>query len=389
MGRAARLKKERKSKQTFGRTDGTDFDTIELKNPQRQNFGAFIQGNAELWRKEYLRLLTEDGYLVKDYRSWSMADERLSLVSNINKLNEVHLPVVRIAGRLAARKNRDTGMVEEGCGKGRELVICGAGPSLARMAEEYCTPERDVWGCNSAAIWLHEKGYHVTHGFSVDQTSEMLIEWQSAPDIEYIMASTVHVHLTEHLLSKGRKVRFFHNYVGLSGDPVTIDGETMGYEDWMYCVLYPSTIRTGSGLNSVNRAIDLALFCQYDKVYVLGMDCAIEMTAPPPNVPQGHPEYLKWLEQNTVMHANGDSSVHNGASSLTMFGEIDGIQFLTKPDMIVSAVWGVKTEQAHKERLRIVGSPLIDVLRTKDDTFLKRLPTLTNHHGEALFPEAA
>jgi hypothetical protein len=259
---------------------------------------------------------------------------------------------------------------------------------LARMAKEYCTPDRDVWGCNSAAVWLHQNGYHVTHGFSVDQTTEMLVEWKSAPPIEYLLATTVHTHLTEYLISKGRKVRFFHNYVGLQGEPVTIDGETMGYEDWMYCVMYPSSIRTGSGLNSVNRAIDLSLFCQYDKVYVLGMDCAIEITAPPPPVPQGHPEYLKWLEKETVMHANGDSSVHNGASSLTMYGEIDGIPFLTKPDMIVSAVWGVKVEQLY-DRISIVGSPLIDALRTKDDDFLKRLPTLQNHHGETLFPAFA
>jgi hypothetical protein len=89
-----------------------------------------------------------------------------------------------------------------------------------------------------------------------------------------------------------------------------------------------------------------------------------------------------------VMHANGDSSVHNGASSLTMYGEIDGIPFLTKPDMIVSAVWGVKVEQLY-DRISIVGSPLIDALRTKDDDFLKRLPTLQNHHGETLFPAFA
>jgi hypothetical protein len=41
VGRKARLKRERK--QMFGRTDGTEYDTIELRNPQRTNFNAFIQ----------------------------------------------------------------------------------------------------------------------------------------------------------------------------------------------------------------------------------------------------------------------------------------------------------------------------------------------------------
>jgi len=58
--------------------------------------------------------------------------------------------------------------------KGQHIVICGAGPSLADHAHEYCPAADQVWGCNSALPWLAENGHKVTHGFTVDQTPEML-----------------------------------------------------------------------------------------------------------------------------------------------------------------------------------------------------------------------
>ncbi len=306
---------------------GDDQPTIELNNPNKKLFGSFIFGNS------------------------TMCDE----------------------------------VVQENAGQGKELVICGAGPSLRKYAAEYCTPDRDVWGCNSALTYLIDNGRRVTAGFTVDQTLELITEWVTTPDVEYLIASSVHPHLTELLIERGRKFKFFHNYVGLPGNPVSYDGQTMNYEDWVYCALYPSTVRVGSGLNTANRAIDLAIYMGYEKIYVLGMDCAMEMKSPPPDAPAGSPPYLEWLDKETVMHANGDSSVHNGASPLTLIGEIDGTTFLSKPDMLISAVWAVKVEQAQRGRVEIIGSDLIDILRTKPDDFLKRLPTLTAG-GKPLFP---
>jgi hypothetical protein len=130
-------------------------------------------------------------------------------------------------------------MVQQDAAKGEHLVICGAGPSLRDHADEYCSKGSQVWGCNSAAIWLHENGHRVTHGFTVDQTPAMANEWERFPSITALIATSVHPFLVEHLVAKGRPLQFFHNYVGIRKPPVAYDGMVSSYEDWLYAALYP------------------------------------------------------------------------------------------------------------------------------------------------------
>jgi hypothetical protein len=131
----------------------------------------------------------------------------------------------------------------------------------------------------------------------------------------------VHPHLTEWLMSKGYTCRFFHNFVGLREQPVTygvcngcdamsdaqeadakcadcggeIDSRTLDYENWMYALLFPATTMAGSGLNSVSRAIDVAMFAGAEKVTVLGADCALRTTSRPPNR-LDRDAHIKWLK---------------------------------------------------------------------------------------------
>lgn len=290
-------------------------------------------------------------------------------------------------------------VVEENSAKGQHLVLCGAGPTLRDHAAEYCPTADQVWGCNSAAIWLYENGHKVTHAFTVDQTAMMCQEWVSAPPVEYIVASTVHPHLVEYLLSKGRTLRFCHNYVGLERTrrPVRwADGNgkmrTESYEDWLYMSLYPATVRAGSGLNAVTRAIDIARFMGFGKITVLGADCALRIKSrPPAGTEFGSPEHLAWLKTDTVMHADGGSAVASDASPLTLGAEIDsgtpddtirpgmGRHWETKIDLLVSAIWLKKMEEAYHE-LTIVGDTLTAALRGKTNEYLSRLPSFVDEH---------
>lgn len=420
MGRASRAKRERKERgQIFSKT-GAGTQTIELRNPVKQHFGSFVVGNADGWRVQYLNQWEKDGARLHEYRWWRMEDERLKYVEKHEALAAIHLPVVRVASQ---RLKRDPGVVREGSAKGKELVICGAGPSLSDNARDYIPPrnifaralrwgegvlrrtlpekyrkhiqpERDVWGCNSALPWLYDKGYNVTHGFTVDQTPTMLKEWKDAPDVEYLCASSIHPHLSDLLTKRGRTITWFHNYCGFTGvsndgkpvTTVTIDGETQSYEDWVYSLYYPATIRCGSGLNAVNRALDLAQFMGYDRVYVLGADCHIRTLKPAPKVPAGHPEHLKWLDEATVFHADGGSAVVNGQSSLTMEGEIDGRTYLTKPDLAVSATWLELQRRASGGTVEVIGDTLSNALRDKDEAYLRRMPSVTNADGNLVIP---
>lgn len=322
MSKRGRLAKQKKAAQDFAE------GTIVLSNPVREHFPAFIFGNATMC----------------------------------------------------------SAVVEQHTADGQHIVICGAGPTLNDTAAEYCRQGDQLWGCNSALIWLIEHGYPATHGFTVDQQPQMLEEWISAPDVEYLLASTVHPHVTQYLQSRGRRTRFFHNFVGLQGRQVQVsDGRVLEYEDWLYAGLYPSTVRVGAGLNATTRAIELARWMGAAKVTVLGADCALKVTQPQPaNVVKGSPEHLAWLREGVVMHADGGHALASGATMVTMEGEIDGRSWLTKPDMMVTATYLVGMKRAMGDALQLVGDTLPNALMDKDDAFLARLPHIPGPNGKPL-----
>lgn len=345
-----------------------------------------------------------------------------------------------------------TKVVEENSAEGQHIVICGAGPSLAEEAEEWCKKGDQVWGCNSALPWLYKHGHNPTHGFTVDQTSEMLAEWSTTPDVEYLIASSVHPHLVEMLMMRERSYTMFHNYVGISPDSICEDCKTVGkyrapqcescgstnmlprhgpvayavcfecnwsggygaatcgecgsdnvrsnamdYETYMYSSLYPATVMAGAGLNTVTRAIDVAMFMGAGQITVLGADCCLRVKSPrPADAIPGSEAHMKWLREETIMHADGGSALASGASPITLFATIDagtpdgrvrrgkGRHFETKVDLIVSAVWLVELEKKMKGRLRIIGDTLPGALRKKNRAYLMRLPTLVDSTGREI-----
>jgi hypothetical protein len=310
-------------------------------------------------------------------------------------------------------------VVEQDSHKGQHLILCGAGPSLADDAAEWIPKGDVVMGCNSAATWLIDNGYRCDFALTIDQNPEMVAEWASAPDVEYILASTAHPHLVEYLLSKGRTLRFFHNFVGIQRPPVSyamchgcgvttdagtlacpacqgaeMETQTVAYEDWMYMALYPGTVRAGSGLNAVTRAIDVARFMGFSRITVLGADCALRLKSKPPtDYVAGSKEHMDWLRNETVMHADGGSALASNATPVTLGGEIDagtadetvregqGVWWETKPDMMISAVW---LEQMRRKlpELELIGETLPNALRLKSTAFLSRLPKMVDSSGK-------
>jgi hypothetical protein len=341
-------------------------ETIQLQNPVRQNFAPYIFGNA-------------------------------------TKCNRVAL---------------------EGSAVGQHLVIAGAGPSLRETASKWCPQADQVWGTNSAAIWLYNQGHKVTHAFTVDQTAHMLEEWASVPPIEYLIASSCNPFLTELLESKGRTVTFFHNYCGVEGQPVAyafckactemfdradtcpkcsgtdVTNATVSYEEWMYSALYPSTCCVGSGLNATTRAIDLAGYMGFSKITVLGADCAMQTRngeRVPTGMTTGSPEHIAWLTNNTTFHADGGHALASEASCLTLGADICTDQtcgrkpcdhpkryWLSKPDLLITALWLIWMKRQYGSRLRIMGDTLVRALMNKPDAFLERLPMLTTATGEPI-----
>lgn len=283
----------------------------------------------------------------------------------------------------------------QGSAEGRTVVICGAGPSLRENAAAYCGDEAgddvDVWGINSAAGWLWDNGLRLTHAFTVDQTPTLLKEWVNCWPVEYLIASSCHPHLTTYLKRHNRHVTFFHNFVGIAKPPVVwedTDGteRTIDYESWLYSLLYDPTVRVGAGLNGTTRAVDLAAFMGYDRIVVLGADCAMVATGLiPPELERGTAAHTAWMEENTLFHADGGSAVTNGQSDLLFQGEIDGRLWSTKPDLMITAIQlGIWLRDAAIPGLEVIGDTLPAVLAEKDDSFLDRLPRLSNMAGDPI-----
>jgi hypothetical protein len=275
-------------------------------------------------------------------------------------------------------------VVVPGSAKGQHLILCGAGPTLKEHAAEWCDQGHQVWGCNSALPWLAENGYRVTHGFTVDQTDGMLSDWATPPRVGYLVATSIHPHLREHLHARGLKLRWFHNWVGVNKPPVVYAGERMSYEDALYHRLFQHKMpRAGFGLNSVTRAIDIALVMGFARITVLGADCALAYDAPPPpGMVPGSMLHNDWRRDHCTLHANGGAPDAAHSTTLLLSGRIDGRHWETKTDMMVTAVALVKKRRLIPNRLELIGDTLPNALRDKDDAYLDRLPTLVQANGE-------
>jgi hypothetical protein len=375
--RAAR-RRDMKAARKSAKHVGPAPQTINLENPQAQNYSTWIIGNSFAWQARALAEIeghvTPEVYaeLVKEFTS--------------------HRP----SGAYAESKTFHDGIeafaaeryvIPAGSAKGQHIVIAGAGPSLNQTAAEFCPGADQVWGCNSALTWLADHGHRVTHGFTVDQTPHMCAEWATAPDVEYLLASTVHPHLVDLLVSRDRRYRHFHNFVGIKRPPVQWaddDGSqrTMGYEEWLYCLLYPPTLMAGSGLNAVTRAIDVAQHMGAEKITVLGADCCLQMTGPSRiDLPFGSPEHLTWLREHTVMHADGGHALASEATAITMGATIDGRYWLTKPDLVITTQWLVRMAHASDGQIELKGDTLPVALYDKDESFWKRMPNFQTADG--------
>jgi hypothetical protein len=355
--------------------------TIMLVNPVAQHFPAWIAANAIQWQGRAIAALqdTLDPESHAELVEMFLGGSKPGLAYAENQTYRDF--ITPFAQRY---------VVQQDSAKGQHLVLCGAGPSLAEHAAEWCPQGGQVWGCNSALTWLAEQGHKVTHGFAVDQTAHMCAEWATTPDVSYLLASTVHPHLAD--LLAGRPIQYFHNFVGINEPPIEWpddDGQMryMGREDWYYSVHYPPTIRAGSGLNAVTRALDVAQFMGFDKITVLGADCALRVKGGPyaydprPNCGPDDPELMTWLREHTTMHADGGHALASEATSRTLGAVLDGEFVLTKPDMALTAQWMVRMVRASEGKITLIGDTLPNRLMSKGDDFLARLPNLYDGEG--------
>ena len=279
-------------------------------------------------------------------------------------------------------------MVAPDTHKGQTVNICGAGPSLTPylsrrwgLWRKRLPPASQTWGCNSALQYLYDHGAKPTHGFVIDQGEEMLRpeEFGRTHDVVYYVSSSVHPRLVQHLLAEGRCLKWFHSYLGIE-DPKGWDAKAVGksYEMALYtdARLYQSGVQVGHGLNSVQRAVCLALFMGFSKIRVYGADCACAPDGPP--MPDYFsPEYRKWLGKLTA-YADGRTALDAYGPEGTMAeGVIDGRRWHTRADMVISARHMLELVQTFPGRIELMGDTFPNAIKDKDAEFMSRMPALT------------
>ena len=279
-----------------------------------------------------------------------------------------HIPGYILANAAVARR-----MVQEGTHAGRSVTICGAGPSLATYAD---TGTDDVWACNSALPYLKRHRQRVTHGFCIDQGPAMLTEWRRTFAIPYYVASSVNPALVAHLVAHGRTLTFFHSYLGMPDPPDWTSPDGDSYEMHLYRRKFPTSVQVGYGLNSVPRAVCLALIMGYTAVRVVGADCACAPDAPPMPA-YGTRAYTEWIDA-LVMYADGRTAGQCFGHEATMAeAVIDGVRWHTRADMVISAQHLLDLCATYQGRVWLEGHGLPLAFSRQGPEFFASLPKMT------------
>jgi hypothetical protein len=282
--------------------------------------------------------------------------------------------------------------------RGKRLVICGAGPSLhGYLTERPRWFAHEVWATNSAVPFLMERGARVTHAVGVDQTDGMLRDWAHPyPALPYLVATSIHPALREHLVTAGCHLHWFHNYLGLKNPadwtpvdqcwwcakPEAAHGpdhafKPTTYELHLYRTLFQPAAWTMYGLNVVGRALCLALWLGYQQIHIWGSDCGA--IAPSPMPAGNSPEYAKWME-TIIMYADGRNAreVYTERGALLESPIMQGRQWITRADMVMTAQHLVTMAQWAKGRVKFMGDTMPgDILAEGPESFqgTRALPT--------------
>jgi hypothetical protein len=225
---------------------------------------------------------------------------------------------------------------------GKTLAICGAGPSLNDAYRQIRKADH-VWGANRAVYYLQKKGWRCTHAFAIDAGTGMFEHcWVEPPAVEteYILASTVHPLLTDHILKHGHDVRFFHSARGGVHD-----------EFELYKVFFPPAPIVGQGLNAVNRAIELGVWLGYKRISVCGADNAF---------------------RGDDFYADGGQKWDDGDGAVYLTGEVFGRKWKTTPDMLMSATNLARMKWDYGSKVELVGDTLPRALARTSDAFLDK-----------------
>jgi hypothetical protein len=144
------------------------------------------------------------------------------------------------------------------------------------------------------------------------------------------------------------------------------------YEQHLYRTLYPTSVQVGYGLNSVPRAVCLAVFLGFASIKVYGADCACAPADPMP--PVNSAAYAPWLAGLRI-YPDRPFPAHYGQTLMAQSARpIGGRYWVTRPDMVMSALHLVELARMFPQ-ITLMGDTLPVALQ-RDPDALANMPTI-------------
>jgi len=227
--------------------------------------------------------------------------------------------------------------------EGRAVIVCGSGPSLKNpevldeIRRRIADDNAILVACKKAIKYLYEEGFQVDWAVSMDPGDHIANDDRMfrAPNVKHLIASSSDPAVFEWL--KDEDVTIFHSATGYEK------------EVRLYKELFDNDMCMGGGYNVVNRAVSAFLYMGCKPMVLAGTDC-------------GWREGSKFYVDETN-NRPGVDMCDNGA--------VDGTPWMTRPDMLASAVSLAKLAKSMSEKdFVMLGDTIPSKLRYKDNDFL-------------------
>ena len=290
---------------------------------------------------------------------------------------------IEYAAKLHKKKGVKT--ISENMLEGRNAVVCGNGPSLGQPEVLDAIRDRVIAGdlviaCKGAIRFLFEKGINPDYAVTMDPGAHIarpdrkiykapscthIVASSSDPLVfKYLRSSMPYQKWLESISKKDQKAVLQDDYILWVAGELTFDDtpqedlhskvmifhSATGLKDEtkLYKDLFTDDACMGGGYNVTNRAISAAIYMGIDKITLAGVDGG-------------------WREDQTF-YADG-AAMRKGVDMNDM-GLVDGPPWMTRPDMLASAVAMAKLIKKDPDRFTTLGDTLPGKLAEKDDAFL-------------------
>ena len=293
------------------------------------------------------------------------------------------LPHIRYAASL------NLPVVKKDSHAGEKAIICSTGSTIKNKTVmrqvKKLAKTHVVFGLKETIPYLKKNKVKVTYTVAMDPGGERQVKRTPIDtDVIYCLASTCHPSLYDHVKGAGCKIKVFHSacgeseavyepgvlhkvtendYAVMNGEFVlkTVDGEYefcplvsfLKPEVDIYWDLFKGYAATMcGGFTVTNRALALANYMGFKEIVMAGTD-------------------FGWRREGDSHYSDLVKVAANDESYMSDSGEVDGVEWFTKPDQLASAADVAKKIKAGE--VTVLGDSLAVALSKREDSFLNNI----------------